>query len=243
MIIVEKNIEIKPSEEKKLVFGIDFEWTKNYKIKNGNIPFCFSIVYFPIYQKSFNVSEKLDIGIKSFYVEKKEETGILIEKAGEFFSHHALKNVIVGHQLHSDIAVISNYSQGKNENIEDFKALWRKRKENRYLFDTRYDVTNYQCKSRRLVDVCKDYRIDVKQPEVKGSMSKMHHVFLQTHDSSIVEKLSVMNIRHSLSTALIYASFYLNNKKTIQTNNILYRNLKEHYKYIASENFKTLVKI
>ena len=67
------------------LIGFDAEWTKNYKIKNGNIPFCFSIVAI---KKESITMEKLVNGILKFdyiqfYCEKREEILELIKKANE----------------------------------------------------------------------------------------------------------------------------------------------------------------
>lgn len=241
MIVIEKKLCL--NKKHTTIFGVDFEWTKNYKIKNGNVPFCFSVVYFPLYDKNFDISKKLDFGFKSLYVESTKEGEKLIQRASVFFDNvkkHP-NSMIIGHQLHSDLGVLSNYSFQKNHSIEEFKFLWKNRKSSHFLFDTRYDIDNINCKSRRLVDVCVDYGINVIQPEIKGSMSKMHNTFLLKKDRAIMERLSVMNLRHSLSTALLYTSFILDEKREIRTNDILYRNLKNYYNYVQSTDFKSLL--
>ena len=43
------------------IIGFDAEWTKNYKIKNGNIPFCFSVVVLDAQTLNMNLLEDGDI--------------------------------------------------------------------------------------------------------------------------------------------------------------------------------------
>ena len=73
--------------------------------------------------------------------------------------------------------------------------------------DTRYDAGHVlACASRRLVDVCTDLRLEVTQPELRGtSMTALHRRWLETQDVTAREKISVLNLRHSLSTALVAA--------------------------------------
>lgn len=243
MIIKEKSIKIQQSIP--IVIGIDFEWTKNYKIKNGNVPFCFSIVYFPMFKTKYQKLNNFEFGFKSVYVNNKNENNKLIDKAVITLNKlNSIKNkIIVGHQLHSDIGVIDNYSMHQNNEIKIFKDNWKNRQnfDNMY-FDTRYDINNLKCKSRRLVDVCNEYNINVEQPEIKGSMSKMHNEFILNHDTKIMEKLAIMNLRHSLSCALLYTSFKLDTQRTIYTNNILYNNVKNYFNYVNSEDFSKLLK-
>lgn len=111
-----------------------------------------------------------------------------------------------------------------------------------YVEDTRYDITNLDCQSRRLVDVCKEYELNVTQPEIKGSMSKMHLDFIKDHKKSFMEKLSIMNIRHSLSCAIMYNMYKADMKGTkIYTNDIIYKNIKELFAYTQDNNFKELL--
>ena len=65
------------------LIGFDAEWTKNYKIKNGNVPFCFSIV--AVKRKSITMEHLVNGNIQfeymQFYCENKEETVDLIKNA------------------------------------------------------------------------------------------------------------------------------------------------------------------
>lgn len=75
------------------------------------------------------------------------------------------------------------------------------------FLDTRYDAGHIlSCQSRRLVDVCANLRLDVKQPELRGtSMTALHRRWLESGDTTAREKITVLNLRHSLSTAMVAA--------------------------------------
>jgi hypothetical protein len=72
------------------------------------------------------------------------------------------------------------------------------------VVDTRYDIGHLLTgASRRLVDVCGELRPDVTQPELRGtSMTALHRRWTQAGDTEAREKITVLNLRHSLSTAL-----------------------------------------
>ena len=77
----------------------------------------------------------------------------------------------------------------------------------RAYLDTRYDAGHLlACQSRRLVDVCTDLRLDVTQPELRGaSMTALHRRWTERGDTTAREKITVLNLRHSLSTAIVAA--------------------------------------
>jgi hypothetical protein len=72
------------------------------------------------------------------------------------------------------------------------------------IVDTRYDIGHLLAgASRRLVDVCGELHLDVTQPELRGtSMTALHRRWTQADDVEAREKITVLNLRHSLSTAL-----------------------------------------
>ena len=90
-------------------------------------------------------------------------------------------------------------------------AAWRQRRQEHSgqprFVDTRYDAGHIRAsKSRRLVDVCADLRREVTQPELRGiSMTALHRRWLQSGDVTAREKITVLNLRHSLSTAMVAA--------------------------------------
>ena len=66
--------------------------------------------------------------------------------------------------------------------------------------------TSWPVQSRRLVDVCNDLLLDVTQPELRGaSMTALHRRWTEHGDTTAREKITVLNLRHSLSTAIVAA--------------------------------------
>lgn len=251
MLSYEKSI---PLSRRAIVVGFDLEWTKNYKIKNGNKPFCFSFVFFP---ESVNLSaaeEQLDFGFYLRYTEREEDIEDLIREANRIlgnFLDHSGTITIVGHQLSSDISVILNYPHGKQkDNFIRLKTLWQERKQvlpkkrNLKVFDSRYDLeVLLNGKSRRLVDVCEECRLEVAQPEISSSMTKMQNDFYVSGEINIMEKLSTLNIRHSLSAAIL---FLMHRDKckvsvSINVNRILLRNLADQFSYVNGKEFEKLL--
>lgn len=239
------------SEDKQLIVGFDLEWTKNYRIKNGNRPFCFSFVYLCSRLDISQVKGNMPFGFLAGYSEHEREIGELIYTADQTMGEFLKKgHIIVGHQLPADIGVITgNSCHLQLNNFPLLKERWRNRRESwtdggTRVFDTRYDLGPFLCgRSRRLVDVCNECLLDVRQPELQGSMTAMQKTFYDSQDSAIMEKLSVLNIRHSLSAALLYY-FYAHKRKPrhwINVNRILHANLKTYYDYVNSVQFRKLL--
>lgn len=64
--------------------SIDVEWTKNYRIKNGNRPFCYSVVYAALPDTSSPVDlAELPFSYTSVYLEDPEETDALLATAND----------------------------------------------------------------------------------------------------------------------------------------------------------------
>jgi hypothetical protein len=123
--------------------------------------------------------------------------------------HHA--SLIAGHQLCSDLGVLAAAGPPARPAVVAAATAWRQRREQsscqpRFL-DTRYDAGHLLVgQSRRLVDVCADLRLDVTQPELRGiSMTALHRRWLECGDVTAREKITVLNLRHALSTALVAA--------------------------------------
>lgn len=232
---------------RRLLVSFDLEWTKNYKIKNGNKPFCFSFVYVNADKLPSNL-EELKFGYISYYVDRIGEEFELIDVADRILANFLNeKSLIVGHQLSSDISVLLNYSKDTPEEFIQLKEFWHSRKADKSMarvLDTRYDLgAMLKNKSRRLVDVCTELNLDVSQPELKGSMTKMQNEFIDFGTEIIMEKLSILNLRHSLS-ALILCYYYLEdntNPTPLNVNDIMYRNLKGKYAYVKSDSFAALL--
>jgi len=197
----------------RLLAALDVEWTKNYQVKGGNIPFCFSLTWLPLPTRSSGTI----IGTSQFwytsaYVERPDELAALITAADSALQSAALNaDLIAGHQLCTDLAVLATAVDAEAPGIQAASADWRQRHQaapDRPAFlDTRYDAGHIlACPSRRLVDVCTDLQLDVTQPELAGtSMTALHRRWLDAGDATAREKITVLNLRHSLSTALVAA--------------------------------------
>ena len=197
-----------------LAAAIDVEWSKNYRIRGGNVPFCYSVVWLPL--AASGVSTGLDttrFWYTSAYVEDPSQCPDLLAGADTALAclmEHA--SLIAGHQLCSDLAVLAAAAAGARPSaVTAAAAAWRQRRRDtpgqpRFL-DTRYDAGHVlACQSRRLVDVCADLRLDVTQPELRGiSMTALHRRWLELGDITAREKITVLNLRHSLSTAMVAA--------------------------------------
>jgi hypothetical protein len=159
--------------------------------------------------------------------------------------------LVSGHQLSSDFSVFLNIANalGSNnaKNIAKIVSLWRDRKNNRTIFDTRYDIDKpFLGKSRRLVDMCTDFNLDVQQPELANkSMTKLQNQYYDTKEAIIRERLSVMNLRHSFSAVVLTL---LNEQLTdtpiaekINLNKTLNNMLHSDFKWINTPEFKSLV--
>ena len=224
--------------------GFDAEWTKNYKIKNGNIPFCFSILTIDRSDLNIHTLEEGKIHFKyiQYYCEEKDEFREIVVLAEKWVYKilEALQNssILCGHQISLPLV-----------NLEKIRCEWRERKKNNnvQIADTRYDVSqDFLGKSRRLVDMCNDFYLDVTQPELKKmSMTKLQNMYYEKKDEDIYERISVMNLRHSLCAVILY---WLNQeisdssqRMKININNSVYYNLKKDFKWIRSEEFKVLL--
>jgi hypothetical protein len=192
--------------------AVDVEWSKNFRVKGGNVPFCFSVAWLPLPDGDGAVTDTTMFWYTSAYVEDDGERGDLVTAAGSALgciAGHA--SLVTGHQLCSDLAVLAASADGKAAAIEATRNAWRQRRQAgpvrpAYL-DTRYDAGHVlACQSRRLVDVCADLRLDVTQPELRGaSMTALHRRWIEHGDVTAREKITVLNLRHSLSTAIVAA--------------------------------------
>ncbi|MGH3825522.1 MAG: hypothetical protein ACRDRA_22190 [Pseudonocardiaceae bacterium] len=191
--------------------SIDVEWTKNYRIKNGNRPFCYSVVYVAVPSTAVPVDlDELPFSYTSVYVEDPDETGALLASANDAM-HTAFRAAdrITGHQFTSDLGVLANASADPLPAVATARETWLDRRNHdladRRVIDTRYDTDHVlNCHSRRLVDVCAELRLDVTQPELRGtSMTALHRAWLTDRAPEARDRVSVLNLRHSLSTALV----------------------------------------
>ena len=197
----------------RLLATIDVEWSKNYRVKDGNVPFCFSVAWLALPAGRWHaVTDTTRFWYTSAYVEDDRERGDLISAADAALEVHRQPRK-PGHRAPavqrprrpgrlSRRATAGDRGRGN---------AWRQRRrplpgQPRYL-DTRYDAGHVlACQSRRLVDVCADLRLDVTQPELRGaSMTALHRRWTEHGDTTAREKITVLNLRHSLSTAIVAA--------------------------------------
>jgi hypothetical protein len=194
--------------QRRCLVGFDVEWTKNYQIRNGSRPFCYSIaiVALPTTKGSLNDVAQF-FGYKMVYVDSSDEEQQLIQAAdADLTAAIDARQMLVGHQVTSDLGVLKAASLSATPGIDDALSLWHGRRihTDPAFFDTRYDINHLVSQpSRRLVDVCAELRLDVLQPEIRGSMTKVHRTFLERSDETLREKLMVLNLRHSLSSCLV----------------------------------------
>lgn len=228
--------------------AFDSEWTKNFRVKNGNRPFCFSAVALAA---SRRVTENMSFQVAYAYVDVESDAQLLVAEADRVLrqvlaqKHH----VLVGHQLSSDLAALMNFCPETTwVGLRGARSAWRERKHMfglQRVVDTRYDLERLlRNKSRRLVDVCNELRLGVTQPELgSSSMTALQRKFLSSRDEEIRQRLQVMNIRHSLSCGVlamlgdripVYGS-------PLNLNRVLYKNLRSQFDYVGSDDFKRLL--
>lgn len=192
-----------------LLASLDVEWTKNYHIRGGNIPFCYSVVYLAVPDRDTAVDvETLPFTYTSVYVEDADETQEFIRAAdAELRTVLHTADLVTGHQFTSDLATLANAATTPPAHVAAARAAWAARRSDEpthCAIDTRYDAGPVlTCASRRLVDVCTNLGLEVTQPELRGSMTAMHRAWLEENNDEMRERISVLNLRHSLSTALV----------------------------------------
>jgi hypothetical protein len=65
-----------------IMAAVDVEWTKNYRVKNGNTPFCYSVVWLAVPESGTPVNlDGAEFSYTSAYVEDLAETQDLIASA------------------------------------------------------------------------------------------------------------------------------------------------------------------
>lgn len=239
--------------------GFDAEWTKNYKIKNGNIPFCFSVV--AVRKSDLTIDNlregNLEFKYVQYYCDHQSEFRELVVQANDcsaMILDRSNTNILCGHQISSDISVLLNMGDAFGiksiEKLSVLKDVWHNRKSDTALkiVDTRYDIKQpFLGKSRRLVDVCKDFYLDVTQPELgKNSMTKLQNIYFETGNDDIYERISVMNIRHSFCAIILsWLNMYCgagDKREHLNINKSIYNNLKNDYSWVDSDDFLKLLR-
>ncbi len=231
----------------RFVAALDVEWTKNYQIKDGSRPFCYSLVLLRWPQEGDDLSTyPASFGFKSVYVtQEDDETALIAALDSDLKAWLASDSLLTGHQLSSDLSVVKNASASTLVGLEGAYELWRtRRSEVGRVFDTRYDVDHLPIgASRRLVDVCGDLKLDVRQPELaRGSMTKLQRDFLEDGSESIREQLLTLNVRHSLSTALVAClGMGLVSVGARNVNQLVHQEMWDLVEYVRGEHFERLL--
>lgn len=231
----------------RFVVALDVEWTKNYKIKNGSRPFCYSLVLLRWPQPGTDLTGyPSTFGFKSVYVSNADDEPTLIaELDRDLQAWLASDSLLTGHQLSSDLSVIRAAAGADLPGVDAAYGLWQSRRgEEGRVFDTRYDVDHLPLgTSRRLVDVCSDLKLDVTQPELaRGSMTKLQRAFLEDRHELIRERLLTLNVRHSLSTALVAClGLGLVEGGAQNVNDLVHQEMWDLVEYVRSEAFEALL--
>ncbi|MET9776165.1 hypothetical protein ABZ023_18225 [Streptomyces sp. NPDC006367] len=195
------------------IASIDVEWTKNYRIKNGQRPFCYSAVWLDLPLGGTTDLSQAPFEWASFYVDEPDEMPYLVRHAAMCVTNSArTATIITGHQFCADLSVLeANAPQDAVPLLRREREQWRQRRDaepdTSHYVDTRYDAGHILTgTSRRLVDVCAELGLDVTQPELlKKSMPAWHRLWVEDGESEGRERVSVLNLRHSLSTAYVAA--------------------------------------
>jgi hypothetical protein len=232
--------------------SIDVEWTKNYRIKNGNRPFCYSVVYAALPNTDAPVElTELPFSYTSVYVEDPDETGALLASANDAVcAAFAVADHVTGHQFTSDLGVLANASTEPLHHVATARQTWLSRRvselADRRVIDTRYDTDHVlTCTSRRLVDVCADLALDVTQPELRrASMTALHRAYLDSGSVEARERISVLNLRHSVSTALVAlrATGRAHWRGTLNVNRLLADQLDGSFAWLTHPTFTDLLR-
>lgn len=232
----------------RLVASMDVEWTKNYKIVNGNVPFCWSVIWLHVPHGRGN-AVPLGFSYTSVYVSGGGETQDLIVSAdAQVASLLGHADVIVGHQLSSDLAVLRNASATPLAAVGELRARWHGRRDpgsGPVVVDSRYDAGGVlRGASRRLVDVCAELGLDVTQPELaRTSMTALHRRWTGQGDPAARERITVLNLRHSLSAAYVALRGLglCRWNPGLNVNQVLDRQLDGAFAWLASPEFRGLL--
>lgn len=235
----------------RLLAAVDVEWSKNYRIRGGSVPFCYSVVWLVLPAGDASTGlEAARFWYTSAYVQDASEGAELVAGADAALACLMKRaSLIAGHQLCSDLGVLAAAGPASHQSVAAAATAWRQRRAAssswpRFV-DTRYDAGHIlACQSRRLVDVCADLRLDVTQPELRSiSMTALHRRWLQSGDVTAREKITVLNLRHALSTALVAAraAGLAHWRPGLNVNRLLARELGHSFGWLAHPVFTALL--
>lgn len=92
--------------------------------------------------------------------------------------------------------------------------------------------------------MCAELRLDVTQPELlRTSMTALHRDYLDTGSTEARERVSVLNLRHSLSTALVAlrATDQATWSGTLNVNRLLAAELGGNFDWLTHPTFTALL--
>jgi hypothetical protein len=186
----------------------------------------------------------------SVYLDHDDERSALVESAAaDIAAAHAAADLIVGHQLCSDLAVLTaNAGAAVPTALVVARQAWRDRRapdQQRRIIDTRFDAGHLLAgASRRLVDVCGELHLDVTQPELaRKSMTALHRDWLTHADTEARERVTVLNLRHSLSTAYVAlrAAGHVTRAGPLNINTMLAAGLAGRVGWLDHPTFRALI--
>ncbi|MGC9665971.1 hypothetical protein ACNTMW_05370 [Planosporangium sp. 12N6] len=195
------------------------------------------------------LDEALPLWVTSVYLDRDSERPELVEAAAaDIGAATETAALIVGHQLCSDLAVLAaNAGPQPPAALVAARRAWRERRTDpaRQVLDTRFDADHVLSQpSRRLVDVCGELDLDVTQPELaRKSMTALHSDWLIRGDVEARERVTVLNLRHGLSTALVglRAAGHLTWPKPVNVNAMIATALAGRVGWLEHPTFQALV--
>lgn len=117
-------------------------------------------------------------------------------------------DLLVGHQLSSDLAVLAANGDPAPEAVATVRAAWHARTAAPgFVIDTRFDTGPILTgRSRRLVDVCTELGLDVTQPELGSkSMTALHRQWTDHRNTEARERITVLNPPGSHTASVLAA--------------------------------------
>src|SRR5262249_39404028 len=109
-----------------LVAAVDVEWSKNYRIRGGNIPFCYSAVWLSLPQGCGVTSlDKSPFWYTAAYVQDANETRDLVGAANKTLTALLGRaDLIAGHQLSRDLAVLAAAGGAPLSGVAAARTAW-----------------------------------------------------------------------------------------------------------------------
>ncbi len=194
-----------------LVAAMDLEWSRNLHIPGGNVPFCYSVTSLVLPGAETQL-DTAPFWYTSAYIRDASQTQDLITSASRTLATLLTRaSLVAGHQFGSDLAALARASRHTVTGLEAARTAWRQRRlalpGQARIIDTCYDTDHIlTCNSRRLADICKNLGLLATQPELRhASRATLRHRSIQPEGAGARDKVTVLNLRHSLCTALIAA--------------------------------------